>query len=72
MDREPIFCRLGAAANKGVTLVEGDETGARWVSNLVALGQAVKKVGASKVITFHSRIDLAQEFAKNEPRGIAY
>jgi predicted helicase len=58
--------------NNGITLVEGDEIGARWVSNLVALDQAVKKVGASKIITFHSRVALAQEFAKNEPRGIAH
>ena len=58
--------------NNGITLVEGDEIGARWVSNLVALDQAVKKVGANKIITFHSRVALAQEFAKNEPRGIAH
>ena len=58
--------------NNGITLVEGDEIGARWVSNLVALDQAVKKVDASKIITFHSRVSNAQEFATNEPRGIAY
>ena len=58
--------------NNGITLVEGDEIGARWVSNLVALDQAVKKVGANKIITFHSRVALAQEFAENEPRGIAH
>jgi hypothetical protein len=37
--------------NNGITLVEGDEISARWVSNLVALDQAVKKVNASKIIT---------------------
>jgi hypothetical protein len=58
--------------NNGITLVEGDEIGARWVSNLVALDQAVKKVGASKIITFHSRVYSAQKFATNEPQGIAY
>ena len=58
--------------NNGITLVEGDEIGARWVSNLVALDQAVKEVGASKIITFHSRVATAQEFATNEPRGIAH
>ena len=42
--------------NNGITLVEGDEIGARWVSNLVALDQAVKAVGANKIITFHSRV----------------
>ena len=58
--------------NHGITLVEGDEINARWVSNLVALDQAVKEVGASKIITFHSRVAHAQEFATNEPRGIAH
>ena len=58
--------------NNGITLVDGDEIGARWVANLIALDQAVKKVDAKKIITFHSRVALAQEFAKNEPRGIAY
>ena len=58
--------------NNGITLVDGDEIGARWVANLIALDQAVKKVDAKKIITFHSRVALAQEFATNEPRGIAY
>jgi predicted helicase len=58
--------------NNGIPLIEGDEIGARWVSNLVALDQAVKKVGASKIITFHSRVSNAQEFATSEPRGIAH
>jgi predicted helicase len=29
-------------------------------------------VRASKIITFHSRVQLSQNFAKNEPRGIAH
>jgi superfamily II DNA or RNA helicase len=58
--------------NNGITLVEGDEIAARWVANLLALEQAVERVGASKIITFHSRVSNAQEFAKNEPRGIAH
>ena len=56
----------------GITLVSGDEIGARWVSNLIALEQAVKKVAARKIITFHSRVNSAKEFAKNEARGIAH
>lgn len=32
--------------NNGITLVDGDEIGARWVANLIALDQAVKKVDA--------------------------
>ena len=56
----------------GITLVEGDEIGARWVANLIALDQAAKKVDAKKIITFHSRVKSAEDFAKDEPRGIAY
>jgi Helicase associated domain/Helicase conserved C-terminal domain len=57
---------------KGVTLVKRDEVSARWMANLIAVQQAIKKVDAKKIISFHSRIRLADEFAKNEPRGIAY
>ena len=56
----------------GITLVEHDEISARWMANLIAVQQAIKKVDAKKIISFHSRIRLADEFAKNEPRGIAY
>lgn len=38
--------------NNGITLVEGDEIGARWVANLIALDQAVKKVDAKKSSRF--------------------
>jgi predicted helicase len=57
---------------KGITLVKRDEVSARWMASLIAVQQAVKKVSAKKIISFHSRIRLADEFAKNEPRGIAY
>src|SRR5262249_55270121 len=56
----------------GITLVEHDEISAQWIANLIAVQQAIKKVDAKKIISFHSRISLAEEFAKNEPRGIAY
>ena len=56
----------------GITLVERDEISARWMGNLIAVQQAIKRVDAKKIISFHSRIRLADEFAKNEPRGIAY
>ena len=56
----------------GITLVEHDEISARWMANLIAVEQAIRKVDAKKIISFHSRIRLADEFAKNEPRGIAY
>jgi hypothetical protein len=56
----------------GITIVGGDVIGARWVANLIALQRGVDEVGAKKIISFHSRVKLAQEFGKNEPRGIAY
>ena len=56
----------------GITLVEHEEISARWIANLIAVRQAIKKVDARKIISFHSRIRLADEFAKDEPRGIAY
>ena len=57
---------------QGITLVEHDEISARWMANLIAVQQAIEKVDAKKIISFHSRVRLAQEFATNEPRGIAY
>jgi superfamily II DNA or RNA helicase len=56
----------------GITLVEQDDISARWMANLIAVQQAIEKVNATKIITFHSRVRLAQEFATNQPRGIAY
>lgn len=56
----------------GITLVEGDEIGARWVANLIALEQAAKKVDAKKIISFHSRVALAKEFSTRAPRGIGH
>ena len=58
------------ARKNGITLVEGDEIGANWVANLIALEQAVKKVGVTKIITFHSRVSNAEAFASDDPRGI--
>ena len=58
------------ARKNGITLVDGDEVGVRWVSNLVALQQAIEQTGATKIISFHSRVKLADEFASDSPRGI--
>ena len=57
---------------QGITFVEKDEIGARWMANLIAVQKAIEEVGAKKIISFHSRVRLAQEFASKEPRGIAY
>ncbi|MSO71964.1 MAG: hypothetical protein EXQ88_08170, partial [Alphaproteobacteria bacterium] len=56
----------------GITIVEQDAIGARWVANLIALERAIEAAQARKIITFHSRVEMAKEFASREPRGIAY
>jgi superfamily II DNA or RNA helicase len=56
----------------GITLVKTDEVSARWMANLIAIHRAIDTVAAKKVITFHSRVKLAREFATDEPRGIAH
>lgn len=58
------------ARKNGITLLDDDEVGARWASNLIALKQATELTGATKVITFHSRVQLAKEFASDSPRGV--
>ena len=55
----------------GTTLVKRDEIQARWVATQLALERAIERTKASKVITFHSRVALAQEFASAESRGIS-
>jgi superfamily II DNA or RNA helicase len=57
---------------RGITLVAKDEVGARWMANLIAVQQAIERVGANKIISFHGLVRLAQEFASREPRGIAF
>jgi superfamily II DNA or RNA helicase len=59
------------ALKNGITLVEKDEVGAKWVANQIALQQAIKKVDATKVITFQSRVNLAKELASDSSRGIS-
>jgi len=54
---------------RGSTRVRRDEIQAKWVANQIALKRAIEKTGASKVITFHSRVDTAEEFAGDSARG---
>ena len=54
---------------RGSTRVRRDEIQAKWVANQIALKRAIEKTGASKIITFHSRVNLAQEFAGDSARG---
>jgi predicted helicase len=54
----------------GITLVEGDLIGARWVANQIAIERAVEKTGVRRAITFHSRVSSAKEFSSDGTRGI--
>lgn len=60
------------ARKQGITFVEHDEISARWMANVIAVQLAIKRAEAKKIISFHSRVYLAQEFAANQPRCIAY
>ena len=54
----------------GVTLVEGDAVNAKWVASQIAVSSAIKHTNAKKIITFHSRVKTAKEFASDEVYGI--
>jgi superfamily II DNA or RNA helicase len=55
----------------GSTFVRRNEIQAKWVANQIALKRAIKKTAASKIITFHSRVKLAEEFASNDAHGFS-
>ena len=55
----------------GSTLVRRNQIQAKWVANQIALKRAIKKTSASKIITFHSRVKLAEEFAGAGAQGIS-
>ena len=54
---------------RGSTRVRRDEIQAKWVANQIALKRAIEKTGATKIITFHSRVNLAEDFAGDDTRG---
>src|SRR5262249_18151153 len=58
------------ALKHGITLVEGDLIGARWVANQIAVERAIEKTGAKRAITFHSRVSSAKIFISDGTRGI--
>jgi superfamily II DNA or RNA helicase len=58
------------ALQRGITLVQGDEMQSRWVAVQIALQRAIADTGVSKVITFHSRVAHARDFAGDTTRGI--
>lgn len=58
------------ALKNGITLIEGDAIAAKWVASQVAISSAVKHTNAKKIITFHSRVKTASDFASDEIYGI--
>ena len=56
---------------RGSTLVRRNQIQARWVANQIALKRAIAKTSASKIITFHSRVDLAKDFAGDGAEGFS-
>jgi len=58
------------ALKNGITLVDGDAINAKWVANQIAISNAIEHTSASKVITFHSRVKTAREFASDESHGV--
>jgi hypothetical protein len=59
-----------ALLKHGTVLVKREANQAQWVATQLALQNAVRKTKASKVITFHSRVALAEEFASDRSSGI--
>jgi superfamily II DNA or RNA helicase len=55
---------------RGSTIVRRDELDARWVANQIALKRAIEKTRTSKIITFHSRVKQAKDFAGDDSWGI--
>jgi superfamily II DNA or RNA helicase len=58
------------ALKNGITLVEGDSVKAKWVASQIAISSAIKHTNATKIITFHSRVKTAREFASDEVNGV--
>ena len=58
------------ALNNGITVVDGDLIGAKWVANQIAIERAVQETGAVRVITFHSRVSSAAAFSSDSTRGV--
>lgn len=58
------------ALRHGITIVEGDLVGAKWVASQIAIERAIEKTGAKRAITFHSRVSSAKKFGAEGSRGI--
>ncbi len=59
------------AERYGITLVQDNANATRWVASQIAVAKAIEKTGASKLVTFHSRVHQAKDFASDTPRGIS-
>lgn len=58
------------ALKNGITLFEGDSVMSKWVASQIAVSSAIKHTNAKKIITFHSRVKGASDFASDGPHGI--
>ena len=58
------------ARQHGITRIETDLMRARWVASLLAVWRAIQKTGATKALTFHSRVKAAEAFASDTTQGI--
>ena len=47
------------AMQHGITLVRGDHQATRWVATQIAVSKAIRSTGATKIITFHTRVKQA-------------
>ncbi len=56
---------------RGTTLVRRNQVKAKWVAKQIALKRAIDQTKASKVITFHSRVKLAEDFAGEGAQGFS-
>lgn len=56
---------------RGSTLVRRNQIQAKWVANQIALKRAIEKTKTSKIITFHSRVKLAEDFAGDGAQGFS-
>jgi superfamily II DNA or RNA helicase len=54
----------------GITVVDGDAVRSKWVASQLAVSSAIRHTNASKIITFHSRVRSAKEFASDEAHGV--
>jgi len=58
------------ALEHGITLVDGDQIGAKWVASQLAVERAIAETGARRAITFHSRVSNAEAFSSESSRGV--